>query len=209
MPDETLITWELSPGHRLTKNDIIELVKNKELKGEGEWTSGTIRLKDGQKHIALLWGDDIGGEQLAKERSGENAQDMEYFTKGEDLLLEKGRWNGRAFEYTYRWSGAPERGKSLTIIADIVVKDPSSEIGGFLQQFLDRIKKPHQLAKIHKPLDNTVSAPPTVIYQSTQPAVAPQSPIIIEERVTPYSYGHYYGSGIVVGGWGWRHHHRR
>ncbi len=78
LPRETLITWELKPRHRLTKGDIVALVKNKILVVGCEWTSGVIKLKDGN-HIALLWADEIDGQQVAKDLSNGDVQELEYF----------------------------------------------------------------------------------------------------------------------------------
>ena len=105
LPDETIITWALCPGYELGKDEIIQLSKNEELTFDGQWTSVKVYLtkeekKEDEKHIALLWANDIEGSSLAKEKSHDDKTEMEYFDKGEKLLLEKGHWNGHAFEFT-------------------------------------------------------------------------------------------------------------
>ena len=213
LPDETIITWELCPKYELGKEEIIQLVNDKELKVEGEWTSGTIKLEENQKHIALLWANDVDGETVAKDRSNNNEKEMGYFRNGEKLLLEKGKWNGHAFEYTYRWPGDLEKATHVKVTVDITVKDASSEIGRFLNSVLDRIKNNHTKKEKHKsaqPSAHPVFAqqqpaptpPPQIIYQQSAPVVIP----------APY-YGYPYDSPVVgglwLGGYGHGHHHGR
>jgi hypothetical protein len=234
LPDETIITWALCPGYELGKDEIIQLAKNETLTFDGPWTSVKISLtkeekKEDEKHIAFLWANDIEGEELTKERSKDNQTEMGYFRNGEKLLLEKGKWNGHAFEYTYRWPGDLEKDKHIKVTVDITIKDPSTEIGEFLHNFLNRIKGAHKPGKHHKtsssgptsPTGSTTSSTPTSpVFAAQQPAtiVPPQivyresPPIVVSPA--PY-YGYPYGSPPVVGGlwlgggWGHPHYHRR
>lgn len=215
LPDETIITWALCPGYELGKDEIVQLVKNEELTFEGSFTSVKIRLTpeerhEDEKHIALLWANDIDGRSLAESKSKNDPTEMGYFDKGEKLLLEKGHWNGHAFEYTYRWPGDLEKNKHIKVTVEITVKDPSSEIGAFLQGVIDRAKNLHHSVQ-HSPVPQPTTIvkqvappPPTVVYSSPPPAAPP---VIIERD----PYGPYYGYPPVVGGiWlggGWGHHH--
>ncbi len=212
LSDEKIITWALCPGYELGKDEIIQLVKNEELTFDGPWTSIKIRLTpeerhEDEKHIALCWANEIDGESDAREKSKNDETEMGYFKSGERLLLEKGHWNGHAFEYTYRWPGDKEKGKSIKITVDITIKDPTSEVGAFLQGVIDRAKNIHHAAKHEK--SASVATPAASVKQvppAYGPPVQPVQPIIIEEHRAPY-YGYPYwgGPGIWLGGgWGRR-----
>lgn len=214
LPDETIITWELCPRYELGKEDIIQLVNDKELKVDGEWTSGTIKLVENQKHIALQWANDIDGEAVAKERSSNNEKEMGYFRSNEKMLLEKGKWNGHTFEYTYRWPGDLEKDKHIKVTVDITVKDSSSEIGGFLNSVLERIRNKHANKEKHKPAAPTHTPASSPVFAQQQPAtIVQQQPQVIYQQSSPVVvpapyYGGYYGPHIGIGIWGGRHHHR-
>lgn len=216
LPDETIITWALCPRYEFSKEDIIQLVNDKELKVEGEWTSGTIKLEENQKHIALLWANDVDGETVAKDRSNNDSTEMGYFKNGEKLLLEKGKWNGHAFEYTYRWPGDVEKDKHIKVNVDITIKDPSSEIGVFLNSILDRIRNNHVKKEKHSsaPVAAHASSPSVFAQQQPVQNVPPQiiyqqSPVVVSPPA-PY-YGYPYGPPIGIGIWGgyggYHHHH--
>lgn len=222
LPDEAVITWVLCPGYEMGKDDVIELVKSKELTIEGHFTIAKIYLSpeekhEDEKHIALCWANDISGESDAKEKSKDDETEMKYFRDCEKLLLEHGKWNGHAFEYTYRWPGDKEKGKSIKVTVDITVKDPSSEAGAFLQGVIDRAKGAHHAtphaAAPHVPAPATQipsAAQPPIIYNVPPAAVPPVGTVVVQEHAPYYVYPPYWGPGLWIGG-GWGHHgwHRR
>ncbi len=226
LPDETIINWVLCPGYELGKDEVIKLVNNEDLSYDGEHTSVKIKLtkdqrKEDEKHIALLWANDVEGENLAKEKATDD--EMEFFKDEKKLLLEKGKWKANAFEYTYRWPGDKEKNKSIKVTVDITVKDSSTEIGKFLEEFLNRIKggnkNPNKKSK-SSPNKAAPSSQPSSTFAQQQPSTSivqpgapPLPPTVIYQQSPPVVYGApYYGPPVVGGvwiggGWGHRHHH--
>ncbi len=205
-----LIVWELSPSYKLTKDDIIKLVKEKKVEVESEWAKGTLTLKEGHNHPALLWAKDDAPKDISD-------KEEEYFKNEEPLLLESGEWNGTNLVYHYRWQGDVERNKSIAVNATIEIKDKESDIGKFLEDTFEHIRNEHKEPKKPHHSSTPAQPPASPVFAQQQPSPTAPPQIIYQQSSPPAPYyGYPYGPPIGIGIWGGYgyghghgHHHGR